>query len=214
MTGHQLPFDLPPRNAMGAADFVASRSNEAALALVEAWPEWPAPWLAVHGPAGCGKTHLGHVFQEKAGDNTLFLSAPTILPDLPEKPILILDEPQLDETAFFHLINRVKSESGSLLILSREAPARWNVKLPDLASRLKAIPSVEVAAPDDALLAAVLVKHFADRQINVAPDVIDYLLKHVERSFAAAAETAERLDHAALAEGRAITIPLVRRVLG
>jgi len=214
MSGGQLPFDLPPRNAMGAADFVALRSNEAALALIEAWPDWPASALAVHGPAGCGKTHLGHVFQEKAGDGALFLTAPEDLPDLPERPILVLDEPRLDETAFFHLLNRVKNEGGSLLILSREAPARWDVKLPDLASRLKAVPSVEVAAPDDALLAAVLVKHFADRQINVAPDVIDYLLKHIERSFAAAAEIAERLDRAALAEGRAITIPLVRRVLG
>lgn len=214
MTGRQLPFDLPPRNAMGAADFVAAPSNEAALALIDAWPAWPASALAVHGPAGCGKTHLGHVFQEKAGDGALFLTAPTSLPDLPEKPTLILDEPQLDETAFFHLLNRVKNEGGSLLILSREAPARWDIKLPDLASRLKAVPSVEVSPPDDALLAAVLVKHFADRQINVAPDVIDYLLKHIERSFAAAGEIAERLDRAALAEGRAITIPLVRRALG
>lgn len=217
MTGQQLPFDLPPRQAMGAADFVASHSNQAALTLVDAWPDWPASALAVHGPAGCGKTHLGHVFQEKAGDSALFLTAPTSLPELPElpeKPILILDEPQLDETAFFHLLNRVKNEGGSLLLLSREAPARWDVKLPDLASRLKAIPSVEVSPPDDALLAAVLVKHFADRQINVAPDVIDYLLKVIERSFAAAADIAERLDRAALAEGRAITIPLVRRVLG
>jgi chromosomal replication initiation ATPase DnaA len=213
MTGRQLPFDLPPRNAMGAADFVAARSNEAALALIEAWPHWPAPWLAVHGPTGCGKTHLGHVFQEKVGDTALFLTAPTSLPELPEKSVLILDEPRLDETAFFHLINQVKSDGGALLILSRDAPARWDVKLPDLASRLKAIPSVDVSPPDDALLAAVLVKHFADRQIHVAPDVIDYLLRHTERSFAAAADTAERLDRAALAEGRAITIPLVRRIL-
>lgn len=213
MTGRQLPFDLPPRRAMGAADFVAAQSNQAALALIESWPSWPAPALAVHGPAGCGKTHLAHVFQEIAGDAALFLTSPTDLPDLPQKPVLILDEPHLDETVFFHLLNRIRHDGGAVLILSREAPARWDVKLPDLASRLKAIPSVEVSPPDDALLAAVLVKHFADRQINVAPDVIDYLLKHIERSFAAAADIAERLDRAALAEGRAITIPLVRRIL-
>lgn len=213
MTGRQLPFDLPQRNAMGAADFVASRSNEAALALIQAWPSWPVPALAVHGPAGCGKTHLGHVFQEKVGDKALFLTAPTTLPDLPERPVLILDEPRLDETAFFHLLNSVKGEGGSLLILSRTAPARWPLTLPDLASRLKAVPSVEVAAPDDALLAAVLVKHFADRQIHVTSGVIDYVLKHSERSFAGAGNIADRLDRAALAQGRAITIPLVRQIL-
>jgi chromosomal replication initiation ATPase DnaA len=217
--GGQLPFDLPGRNAMGAADFVTSTSNEAALTLIDAWPNWPGPTLAVHGPAGCGKTHLGHVWQGKVdrsevGAQAIFLAAPTILPDLPAKPYLILDEPALDETDFFHLLNRVKNDGGFLLILSREAPARWNVQLPDLASRLKALPAVEVATPDDALLGAVLVKHFTDRQINVAPEVVDYLLRHIERSFSAAAETAERLDRAALAEGRAITIPLVKRVLG
>lgn len=212
MTG-QLPFDLPGRNAMGAADFVTSASNEAALALIDAWPNWPGPALAVHGPAGCGKTHLGHVWQEKVGTEALFLSAPVSVPELPAKPYLVLDEPALDETDFFHLLNRMKNDGGSLLILSREAPARWDVKLPDLASRLKALPAVEVAAPDDALLGAVLVKHFSDRQINVAPEVVDYLLRHIERSFAAAAETADRLDRAALAEGRAITIPLARKAL-
>lgn len=213
MSGRQLPFDLPGRNAMGASDFVTSASNEAARAMIDAWPNWPGTTLAVHGPAGCGKTHLGHVWQEKIGDSALFLTAPTSLPDLPAKPRLILDEPALNETDFFHLLNRVKNDGGSMLILSREAPARWQVQLPDLASRLKALPAVEVAAPDDALLGAVLVKHFGDRQINVAPEVVDYLLRHIERSFAAAAETAERLDRAALAEGKAITIPLVRRVL-
>lgn len=214
MSGRQLPFDLPSRRAMGAADFVTSTSNAAALALIDAWPSWPGPVLAIHGPTGCGKTHLGHVWQEKVGDKALFLAAPHTLPELPDRPCLILDEPLLDETVFFHLLNRIKNEGGALLILSREAPARWPVKLPDLASRLKALPAVEVAAPDDALLAAVLVKHFADRQINVAPEVIDYLLRQMERSFAAAADIADRLDRAALAEGRAITVPLVKRVLG
>lgn len=215
----QLPFDLPQLRAMGAADFVAAPSNAAALTLIEAWPDWPGPGraLAVHGPAGCGKTHLGHVFQARAMAAervVLYLTEARELPDLPPDPVLILDAPNLDETAFFHLLNRLKNEGGDLLILSREAPARWPVRLPDLASRLKALPAVEVAPPDDALLGAVLAKHFADRQIAVAPEVIDYLLRQMERSFAAAADIAERLDQAALAEGRAITVPLAKRVLG
>lgn len=204
---------------MSAADFVTAPGNASALALIDAWPDWPAPGraLAVHGPAGCGKTHLGHIFQQRAaeaGREPIYLAAPETVPELPPAPIVILDAPQLDETDFFHLLNRLRNEGGDLLLLSREAPARWDVKLPDLASRLKALPAVAVASPDDALLSAVLAKHFADRQIAVAPEVIDYLLRQIERSFAAAAEIAERLDRAALAEGRAITVPLARRVLG
>src|SRR5688572_28625675 len=128
--GRQLPFDLPGRNAMGAGDFVTSASNEAALTMIEAWPNWPGVALAVHGPVGCGKTHLGHVWQEKVGDSALFLTAPKNLPELPAPLYLILDEPDLDETDFFHLLNRVKNDGGALLILSREAPARWDVQLP------------------------------------------------------------------------------------
>lgn len=219
MTTRQLPLNLPQRNALSAADFVTAPGNEAAFALIESWPDWPGPGraLAVHGPAGCGKTHLGHIFRaraEAAGRTTFYLTDATALPDLPAAPVLILDAPRLDEVAFFHLLNRLKNEDGDLLLLAREAPARWVVKLPDLASRLKAIPAVSVAPPDDALLGAVLAKHFADRQIAVGPEVIDYLLRQIERSFAAAAEIAERLDQAALAEGRAITVPLARRVLG
>ena len=103
MTNRQLPFDLKAPPAMGAADFVTSSSNDAALALIDSWPNWPGPALSVHGPAGCGKTHLGHVWQEKVGAQALFLDAPTTLPDLPSPPMLILDEPALDETEFFHL---------------------------------------------------------------------------------------------------------------
>lgn len=216
MTNRQLPFDLPQLHAMGAADFVAAPGNAAAFALIDAWPDWPSRTLAVHGPAGGGKTHLGHILAaraESAGRATLYLDAPDALPELPANPVLILDAPQLPETDFFHLLNRLRNEGGDLLILSREAPARWPTALPDLASRLKAIPAVELTAPDDALLGAVLAKHFGDRQIAVAPEVIDYLLKQMERSFAAAADLAARLDRAALAEGRAITVKLAKRVL-
>lgn len=218
MINRQLPLSWPQLTALSAADFVTAPGNASALALIDAWPDWPAPGraLAVHGPAGCGKTHLGHIFQQRAkeaGRAPIYLSAPDTVPELPAEPVLILDAPQLDETAFFHLLNRLRNEGGDLLLLSRDAPARWDVKLPDLASRLKALPAVAVAPPDDALLSAVLAKHFADRQIAVAPEVIDYLLRQIERSFAAAADIAERLDRAALAEGRAITVPLARRVL-
>lgn len=219
MTNRQLPLTWPQRNQMKAADFVAAPGNETALALIEAWPDWPGPWRssAVHGPAGCGKTHLGRILEASAttsGRPVFYLAHIDTLPDLPPAPVLILDEPRLEEVAFFHLLNRLKNEDGDLLLLAREAPARWDVKLPDLASRLKAIPAVAVAPPDDALLGAVLAKHFTDRQIAVAPEVIDYLLRQIERSFAAAGDIAERLDQAALAEGRAITIPLARRILG
>ncbi len=212
MTWRQMPLDWPAAAAMTAENFVLSDSNRAARLFLDRWPDWPERALAIYGPEGCGKTHLGAIWQARSG--AVFADADLDLATLGPAPRLIFDEIVPPEETFFHLLNRLRaSDSGFLLILSRQAPARWPILLPDLASRLAAIPSVAVAAPDDALLAALLAKHFADRQIAVEADVIAYLLRQMERSFAAAAAIAERLDRASLAAGRPITIPLARRLL-
>ncbi len=216
MRPEQLPLDLPVRSAMDAAGFVVSDSNQDAVAWTDRWPDWPNGILAVYGPPGCGKTHLGHVWQarvRKEGSATRFLE-PSALEQLPQGEHLILDGIRLPEEHLFHLINHARAEKTSLLILDREPPARWAVRLPDLASRLAAVPAVAVLPPDDGLLAAVLAKHFADRQVEVAPEVIAYLVKQIERSFTAAETMARRLDRAALARRGAITIRLAREVLG
>jgi chromosomal replication initiation ATPase DnaA len=210
MSPQQLSFDLPVRTAMGAVDFVVSDCNRDAVSWLDRWPDWPGSILAIHGPAGCGKTHLGHVWQARS--DARFLEA-GIGGRLPECN-LVLDRAPLPEEDLFHLINHVRAGQHSLLILDREAPARWTVVLKDLASRLAALPAVAVEPPDDALLAALLVKHFSDRQIMVKADLIDYLARRIDRSFAGAAAAVETLDRAALARGGAVTVKLARDVLG
>ncbi len=210
MRPEQLPLDLPVLSAMNAAGFVVSASNRDAVAWLDRWPDWPNGILAVYGPPGCGKTHLAHVWQQKSAARFL---EPSALEQLPRGENLILDGIRLPEEHLFHLINHVRAERTSLLILDREPPARWPVRLPDLASRLAGIPAVGVLPPDDALLAAVLAKHFADRQVEVGPEVIAYLVKQIERSFAAAEIMARRLDREALARRAPITIRLARDLL-
>ncbi|GAB2175112.1 DnaA regulatory inactivator HdaA [Dongia sp. agr-C8] len=215
MQPEQLPLDLPVRSAMNAAGFVVSDSNRDAVAWTDRWPDWPNGILAVYGPPGCGKTHLAHVWQERAwqaGSAARFLE-PSAMEQLPQGEHLVLDGIRLPEEHLFHLINHVRAEKTSLLILDREPPARWTVRLPDLASRLAGVPAVAVLPPDDRLLAAVLAKHFADRQVEVAPGMIAYLVKQIERSFIAAETMARRLDRAALARRAPITIRLARELL-
>jgi len=210
MAAQQLPLDLPVRNAMNAAGFVVSDSNRDAVAWLDRWPDWPNGILAVYGPAGCGKTHLAHVWQARS--QARFLE-PSALEQLPQGENLVLDGIRLPEEHLFHLINHVRAQRTQLLILDREPPARWPVRLPDLASRLAGVPAVAVLAPDDTLLAAVLAKHFTDRQVDVAPEVIAYLVKQIERSFTAAETMARRLDQAAMARRAPITIKLARDLL-
>ena len=224
MSGTQLPLDLGHRTALSDGDFLVAPCNADAYAWLERWPRWPGPASVIFGPAQCGKTHLAHLFATRSGAVALAAAALTVA----DPPCLLAqahavvvedcdraggDGEGLDETALFHLINLTKESGGFLLLTGREAPSRWKIGLPDLRSRLNAMAALAIGAPDDEALAAVLVKLFADRQVKVGEDLVTYLLGRMERSFAAAAGLVERLDRAALAGRRAVTVPLARRVL-
>lgn len=215
----QLTFNLPVRNAMGAEDFIVTASNQDAVALLDKWPDWPARTLVLTGAVGSGKTHLAQVWAQRSG-------APVIAaPSLPEKleallqlqAVIVDDGDTLfgnsaGEQALFHLYNHIQ-QTGHLLFVSAVPPGQAAITLPDLRSRLRAAPLLTLQPPDDALLAALLVKHFSDRQLRVGQDVVDYLLSRIERSAAAAAAAVTALDAAALAKRSAITVPLARTVL-
>ena len=211
MAPQQLTLDLAYRPALGMADFVIAPGNRDAVAWVDRWPDWPAHALAIHGPTGSGKTHLAHVWQARS--QAVFLDAPPAA-DAPLPAAIVLDAPQgWPEDALLHLYNRVREAGGHLLIVSEAPPARWPIALPDLASRLASIPAVALASPDDDLLVAVMAKQFADRGVEVNEDVLRYVASRVERSFAAAAETVARIDRAALAQQRKVTLALARECL-
>lgn len=211
MAPQQLPLDLAFRPALGMADFVIAPGNRDAVAWIDRWPEWPSHALAIHGPKGSGKTHLAHVWQARS--NASFLGrAPAADAMLPAA--IVLDEPrEWPEAALLHLYNRLREAGGHLLIVSEAPPARWPVSLPDLASRLASIPAVALAPPDDDLLVAVMAKQFADRGLEVNEDVLRYVASRVERSFAMAAEIVARIDRAALAQQRRVTLALAREVM-
>jgi chromosomal replication initiation ATPase DnaA len=209
----QLLLELPHRPALGREDFLVSDANAAAAALIDAWPNWPSPTTVLVGPAGSGKTHLSEVWRLKSGAERH--DAIAKLPTEGEAfARLIENMPNtIDDATLFHLINLAREQGGSILMTSRTSPATWNIALPDLASRLKAASVVAIGTPDDTLLRAVLVKHFADRQLAIDDSLIGYLAARMPRSLAAARTIVAEIDRAALETRAEITKPFVAAVL-
>lgn len=213
----QMTFELPLRPARGRGDFFVSGSNYAALAAVEGWQGWPGRKMLLTGPEGAGKSHLAHVWAGLAEAEVIAARdiAGADPARLAGRNVALEDADRLAgdaaaEAAAFHLHNLVLAEGGSLLITAREMPQHWGLGLPDLLSRMQGTPAVALAAPDEALLAAVLVKLLADRQIPAPANLIPYLTQRIERSFAAAQKVVADLDRTALALRRPVTRDLAR----
>jgi chromosomal replication initiation ATPase DnaA len=214
----QLALALPHAENFSRDDFLTGVSNEAALSLVERWPDWPDRALAIVGPEGAGKSHLAAIWAEFAGARRV--SARVLdeidLPAALATGALVIEDAGegTDERALFHLLNLMRQHEGFILMTTRTLPAAWRVELADLASRLRAIPTVELRPPDDALLRAVMVKLFADRQLAVDEALITYLSTRIERSFGAARVAVHDLDREALRQKRPVTRTLAAELLG
>jgi chromosomal replication initiation ATPase DnaA len=215
----QLSFDLPAKTALGREDFFVSPANALAVAMISA-TSWPGNKLVLSGPTGAGKTHLAHVWAAETGGRIVRATELRYddVPELAQAPIAVEDIPNIagdmdQQNALFHLHNLVLAEGHSLLMTGRLAPKLWQLPLPDLQSRVEGAHHVALDPPDDALLGAVLAKLFLDRQLNPSPDVMSYLVKHMDRRFETAADTVAQLDQLALSEKRDITRALAVRVL-
>ncbi|OUS37027.1 chromosomal replication initiator DnaA [Rhodobacterales bacterium 56_14_T64] len=216
----QLSFDLPAKPALGRDDFFVAPSNAMAVAMLDSAFTWPSGKLVLSGPRGAGKTHLVHVWASQSGAHIIAATDLTedMVPELAQGPIAIEDVPEIArnaqaQNALFHLHNMVLANGHALMLTGQAAPNLWALSLADLQSRVQAATHVALEAPDDALLAVVLAKLFDDRQIMPKPDVIPYLVAHMDRSFEAAAKVVEQMDEISLSEGRTLSRPLAVRLL-
>ncbi|MDR3534589.1 MAG: chromosomal replication initiator DnaA [Rhodopila sp.] len=215
MLSDRLQLPLPFRHQPGydALDFLPAESNQEALAWLDS--DWPDRRLALWGPAGCGKSHLLHIWANRVGATLLAGQTLRDLESLPETGALALDDADTvaDETLLLHLLNTARDRGLRVLLSGRSPPSRWPVRLPDLSSRLRAITAVEIGPPNDELLEALLMRLLADRQLTVAQPVQDWLRLRLPRSPAAFREAVARLDRVSLALGSGITRSLAAMVL-
>jgi chromosomal replication initiation ATPase DnaA len=217
VTIDQFALDLSTGAGVARDDLVRSPANAAAVQAIDDWPGWPMAVLVIAGPVGSGKTHLARIWQDRA--NATLLRAHDLAGAAIEAtrrgPVLIdgVDDGAIDEAGLFHVLNVVREAGTSMLMTARRFPAAWPVQLPDLASRLRAVSLVELGEPDDALLEAVIMKLFADRQVSVDPNVARYVALRIERSLATAIDVVRRIDALALARHARISRALAAEII-
>ncbi len=214
----QLALDLPVEPRFGAEDFLVGPSNESAFAMLERWPDWPDRTTVLVGPASSGKSHLAAIWARRAHAHVLRpgdLTGAYLRAFAVGGAVVVEDADRavLDEGALFHLLNLTSENRATALLVARDVPGSWGVKMPDLLSRLRRATLIDIGRPDDALIRMLLVKLFVDRQLMVDVTVVEYLLLRIERSFEAAARIVGELDREALASGRRITRAVAARVL-
>ena len=214
----QIPMEFPVRTALGYDDYMVAACNEEAIKWIDSWPDWPMPALSLYGPAGSGKTHLLHIWCEMSGAKIADPSALTVekVPELLASNAAGLAVDQADlvsEEALFHLYNLAREEHKKLLLAAPLAPAHWSFSLKDLASRLRACPSVALRHPDEEMVMGLLMKQFDDRNLQLSPEVLAYVLPRLERSFEAVQEFVRFMDLESLATKRKLTVPFAAEVL-
>lgn len=204
----QLVLPLEVRSASGRADFIVAPGNQPAVAFIDSWPAWPAPAAALYGPTASGKSHLAAVWAEKA--KAQIIAASALLEGVPDGALVVEDVgPGVAEASLFALLER----GAPLLITAPTAPSDWPVSLPDLVSRARALLAFPLWAPDDALLMALAVKLFADRQLQVPENVVLHMVRSLERSPGAVRDFVAKADAAALTRKRPINLSLIKDLL-
>lgn len=225
-TSTQFPFIFEPNKQYLRQDFMISNCNHNAYKAIEMWPNWPFFAMLIFGPKGCGKTHLAHIFTQHVAlcaDKPIpvqMIQASDIKTNKvsrihSQNPCVVIENVshKIDEEALFHLFNIYQNEGGHILFTATDSFSHIPFKLPDLASRLKLVPSVPILQPDDQMLEALIIKLFTDRQIILSQEVLNYILQNMERSFAYAEKLVKQTDDLSLALKRAVTVPLVKQAM-
>lgn len=217
----QIPLSFEITPSKGRDDLIVSQSVQGAITMIDQWPNWPSHVVVLAGPTGSGKSHIAHIWQQKSDAKKITLRGETddLVETVKTTPVLIenidqlLASSQADETKLFHLLNSAKEAGSFVLMTARSWPASWKVGLPDLASRIKAATIVEISEPDENLLAQVIFKLFADRQVEIDEKTVNYLVMRMERSLAVASNIVEAMDELALSKKTPVSRAIAAEVL-
>ena len=213
----QLIFNFSFTTNYFEEDFFVSYSNFEAYKLIETWPKWPSRNINIYGPSGCGKSHLANILKKKI--NSFFINASDIsnnsLALIKLKECLIIDnyENNIEENLLYTIINQTHQSNQYVIINSDQPISSLEIKLEDLKSRLNSFSKITIDLPTDDLIKVVLTKNFSDKQIQIDNKLIDFILKHINRSYEDIFNFIKKIDELSLSTGKSININLIKKVL-
>ena len=214
----QLVFKFPFKTKYYEQDYYVSSNNFSAYRLIESWPNWPGKWVNIFGPKGCGKTHLINILKKKI-NSVKILDAKKIengiISKLLKLDCLIIDnyEKNIDEKFFYSILNQTK-QLDNYLVVNSIFPIRDNqFNLKDLKSRAESFVNLGIQLPTDDLLRVIISKSFSDKQIEISPQISEYIIKNIERSYEKVFKFIKEIDDLSLSSGKSININLIKKVL-
>ena len=214
----QLVFKFPFKTKYYEQDYYVSSNNFSAYRLIESWPNWPGKWVNIFGPKGCGKTHLSNILKKKINLINI-IDAKNVdnetISKFEKLDCLIIDnyEKNIDEKMFYSLLNQSKQSDSYLLVNSILPLGNIKFDLKDLRSRTESFINLGIELPTDDLLRVVISKSFSDKQIEITPKILEYIIKNIERSYEKVFKFIKEIDDLSLSSGKSININLIKKVL-
>ena len=215
---NQLIFKFPFKTRYYEQDYYVSSNNFSVYKLIESWPNWPDKWVNIFGPKGCGKTHLSNILKKKIKSVKILdvndLNNETII-NLKNFDCLIIDNfnKKIDENIFYSIMNESKQLNNYIVINSVIPIKDFLFDLRDLKSRASSFVNLGIDLPTDDLLRVIISKYFSDKQIDIKPNVSEYIIKNIERSYEKVFKLIKEIDDLSLSSGKSININLIKKVL-
>ena len=214
----QLIFKFPFKIKYYEQDYYVSSNNFSAYRLIESWPKWSGEWVNIYGPKGCGKTHLSNILKKKINSIEIIDAKKInneILATFKKLDCLIIEnyEQNIDEKLFYSTLNHLKQLNTYVVVNSNYSIKNMNFKLKDLKSRASNFLDIGVELPTDELLRVIISKYFTEKQINLTPKVVEYIIKNIDRSYEKVFEFIKEIDNLSLSSGKSININLIKKLL-
>ncbi len=213
----QLTFQFPFKKTYYEKDFYVSSNNFQTYKLIESWPNWPSKVINIFGPSGCGKTHLSNIIKKKI--HSIILNEVDLkkidLASLKSYKCIVIDDFQnkTNEEFLYTFLNFTNQFNIHVLVNSKLSIKKFNVSLRDLKSRFESFLDIGINLPTDDLLRVILTKSFSEKQIKVNVKLLEYILKHIERSYEKIFQFVKEIDIESLSSGKSININLIKKVL-